>query len=298
MIFVSGVVVQRFVLPQACGNEIICASGCHMHYRSDKSFLSEQYATQSNLSVRSRTHSLYSRPQVDLAEWVLELIPWSGRETVVDVGCGSGSYIAGARARCGTYLAGDLSIGMLGGLEGNGFDRVNLDAQVLPLADQSADVILANHMLYHVPDLEAAVADFARVLRPGGRLLAATNSGESMKEFYELAQAAWRRLNVVKPLPMKGEVSFSLENGREVLARTFRQVERYELPGALVFPEAGPVIDYMGSAREQYEELLPIGLEWYDFAAALRLELEALIANRGEFRVGKLAGAFVAERRE
>jgi SAM-dependent methyltransferase len=265
-----------------------------MLYRNDKSFLKDQYATQDNLSVRSRTHELYSRPKVDFVEWVLELIIWNGRETVVDVGCGAGMYVAGARARCGFNLAGDLSPGMLAALEPTDLDRVNLDAQSLPLADGSADVILANHMLYHVPDREAAVAEFARVLRPGGRLLAATNSAGSMGTLTEVAQSAWRRLEIVTPLPACSGISFSLENGRDLLSGHFSRVERHHLPGALVFPEAQPVIDYVGSARAQYERLLPDELDWNDYAEALRQEVDGHIAGSGEFRVEKLAGAFVA----
>jgi len=50
------------------------------------------------------------------------------------------------------------------------------DAQWLPFADASFDCILAMHMLYHVPDRDLAIAEMRRVLRPGGVLLALTNS--------------------------------------------------------------------------------------------------------------------------
>jgi 2-polyprenyl-3-methyl-5-hydroxy-6-metoxy-1,4-benzoquinol methylase len=48
------------------------------------------------------------------------------------------------------------------------------------------DVILANHMLYHVPNQPAAVAEFARVLRPGGYLLASTNSIHNLYQYHQL----------------------------------------------------------------------------------------------------------------
>jgi SAM-dependent methyltransferase len=49
------------------------------------------------------------------------------------------------------------------------------DAQRLPLPDASAEAVLAMHMLHHVPDIDRAVAEMARVLRPGGVALAASN---------------------------------------------------------------------------------------------------------------------------
>ena len=265
-----------------------------MLHRSDRQFLAGQYGTQDRLSVRIRTHELYDQSKVDFIEWVLDLIDWSGRETVVDVGCGAGSYVAGAQARGEFYVAGDLSPGMLLALDAQGVDRLVLDAQRLPLADETADVILANHMLYHVPNRERAIGEFERVLKPGGRLLAATNGATSMGALTDAAQAAWRRLEVDAPCPSAVGSSFTLENGGELLAASFSQVERHDLPGALVFPEADPVIDYVGSAREQYEQLLPGELGWADFAGAFRSVVEERIVERGEFRVEKLAGAFVA----
>ena len=148
-----------------------------------RQYVRRQYKTQENLNVRVRTHQLYGVPQVDFPGWVLDRIAWHGGETVVDVGCGSGLYVEPARDRAGHYGAGDLSPGMLRQLEQPGLDRVNLDACALPLADNSADVILANHMLYHVPDQGAALREFVRVLKPTGRLLAATNSSQNMAEF-------------------------------------------------------------------------------------------------------------------
>ena len=52
------------------------------------------------------------------------------------------------------------------------------DAQRLPFGDGSFDVVAAMWMLYHVPDLDAALAEARRVLRPGGLLVAVTNGDE------------------------------------------------------------------------------------------------------------------------
>jgi len=48
------------------------------------------------------------------------------------------------------------------------FERI--DVQAIPYNDASFDVVIANHMLYHVPDLPKALAEIRRVLRPGGLL--------------------------------------------------------------------------------------------------------------------------------
>ena len=45
------------------------------------------------------------------------------------------------------------------------------EAAQLPFADGVFDVVMANHILYHVPDMESAIAEMKRVLKPGGHLL-------------------------------------------------------------------------------------------------------------------------------
>src|SRR5439155_23857328 len=60
------------------------------------------------------------------------------------------------------------------------------DVQDLPFADGSFDCALAAWMLYHVPELDRGLAELARVLRRGGRLVAVTNSEWSLRELWEL----------------------------------------------------------------------------------------------------------------
>ena len=83
------------------------------------------------------------------------------------------------------------------------------DVQELPFADGEFDVAIAAWMLYHVPDLERGVAELARVLRPGGRLVAATNSRFHLLELRELVGSG--------PSTLK----FSREDGEDHLARHF-----------------------------------------------------------------------------
>jgi ubiquinone/menaquinone biosynthesis C-methylase UbiE len=54
------------------------------------------------------------------------------------------------------------------------------DATELPFPDGSFDVVTCSHMLYHVPDPDGALAEFVRVLRPGGRFAGIYDSGGSV----------------------------------------------------------------------------------------------------------------------
>lgn len=251
----------------------------------DVDYVKEQYATDNNLATRMRTHELYTEPKRDFTAWVLDQIEWRGDELVVDVGCGAGAYVEAAQARTHRYIAGDLSHGMLQTVTAP--SRVNLDAQRLPLAGKSVDVLLANHMLYHVPDKDQALAEFARVLRPGGVLLAATNSAQNMMELSALLRQVAARAGVAT-LPSV-PINFTLENGAAFLQRHFTRVERIDLPGALVFPAAQPVVDYVATSPRFVG-----GFEAADDQPwqILRELVEAEIAAKGAFRVNKLTGVF------
>lgn len=261
----------------------------------------KSYRTQDNLNIRIQTHERYTEPKVDFTAWVLDKIEWRGDETVVDVGCGSGVYAKPARQRCRHYIAGDLACGMLRGQQQPDLDRINLDAQQLPLPDQIADVVLANHMLYHVPDIAAALTEIDRVLRPGGALIATTNSATNMGELITLRNQALQRLNLSPGLlPQRSPVAgfFSLENGRSPLSQHFYHVARHDLTSALIFPSAKPLLNYINSSRDWYESHLPPHVVWDDFFSTLALILDSHFAIQDELRINKLSGVFVCRNHE
>ncbi len=88
-----------------------------------------------------------------------------------------------------------------------------LDARILPFPDASFDLVMANHILYHVPERQRALAEIARVLTSRGQFYAATNGDAHMKELGEV-------LRTIKPDVYEGASSdpFSLETGEEQLS--------------------------------------------------------------------------------
>lgn len=260
----------------------------------------EAYATDEQLAVRIRTHEHYTQPQMNFPEWVLDKLTWRGAERVLDIGAGTGQYFDLVRQRApqGHLLAGDLSLGMLGRARDHaaatGIAFVNLNAQHLPFADQTFDVVLANHMLYHVPDIAATVAEIKRVLRPTGCLIAATNSASTMEEFDTLARRACTLLGYPRQQFTHAHHRFTLENGTRQLARHFRAVARYDAPSALHFPEAGPVMEYLNSTRALRAPELPEDISWGDYMDVIEKQVRRLIRRDGELRVRKLAGVLIA----
>ncbi|HEY6295984.1 MAG TPA: class I SAM-dependent methyltransferase, partial [Streptosporangiaceae bacterium] len=142
---------------------------------SDRSFLRDvQYQTDANLTARQSIYA-YQQPPADLTSQILDVVLPAGAGAagvIADVGCGNGLFLAElARRGHGRRLIGaDLSPGMLRGARERtrqaGWPEpalVAADAAALPFRDSSADLTLAMHMLYHVPEPEVALRELRRV---------------------------------------------------------------------------------------------------------------------------------------
>lgn len=256
----------------------------------------DAYATDTHLAVRMRTHELYSQPRIDYPRWVVGTINWPRDAWVLDVGAGPGTYSDLVRERVpdGVYIAGDLSWGMAQRASAEGIPALNLDVQRLPFADATFDVVLANHMLYHAPDIMRALRELQRVLKPTGLLVAATNSAATMPELETLARRACTLLGYPHQEFIPIHRDFTLENGPAQAARFFRAVARYDLPSALHFPDVEPVMDYLNSMQAVRAPQLPPGVTWDEFMNVMEKQIARLIRHYGELEVQKLAGVIVA----
>ncbi len=268
-----------------------------------KHLTSQAYASEDHLSVRIKTHELYSQPKQDFTAWILDLIPWVGNETVLDAGCGAGLYISPIKKHLtegGRIISADLSLGMLFDVAQKDFasdtNLLNSNILQLPFPDNSCDVILANHMLYHVPGIPKAIAEIKRVLRPNGYLIAATNAKDSMMSIVHEIEKAYEALGEpIQIPPTPPRANFSLENGGTFIEEEFPNVQIHRFESFLVFPEAAPVVDYINSMQSFYEPQISTSIPWETFLAQVESQITQIIQEKGEYRVAKTTGAFVAQ---
>lgn len=259
------------------------------------------YADGRNLAARQSIYR-FRQPQLHFGDWAVQQTDWSGVERVVDVGCGNGVYLQRLAGRVPHVIGIDLSAGMLAdvlvGRDGGARPRLAVgDAPALPLVDGCADVALAMHMLYHVPDIPAAVRELRRVLRRDGILLASTNGEPHLRELFDLlATAIVSASDGARPQLdslRRSFFRFAAENGAAFLKAEFAHVEWRPAAAELVVPEAGPVLEYLTSMRGWVEPLLPASVTWDSSMAVVEQLVAEQVRAEGAFRVATAAGVFV-----
>ena len=211
--------------------------------------VSRQYRDSTNLRARASLHSRFSTNEVDWVRWVFERLDLQPGSRVLELGCGTGQLwrrnLQDLPPGCEVVLS-DLSPGMAAEARDRlaaerRFTVCVCDAQLLPFPEASFDLVVANHMLYHVPDRWRALGGIRRVLKMGGRLMAATNGRGHMRQLFEMLD---RVSYGTKSSPAPAEKSFSLQNGAPQLREWFADVSVTPRDDSLEVTEAGPVVAY------------------------------------------------------
>lgn len=169
---------------------------------------------------------------------------------ILEIGCGTGQFaksVMEAMPEC-VYLATDQSEAMVAETKRLGVAARQADATQLPFMAETFDGVVAAWMLYHVPDLDRAVREARRVLRPGGQLAVATNGDSHLAAL--LCEAGGEPLLT----------QFSSENAAEALRRHFRHVTQRDIETRATFPDHASAVAYLGTFSEE----LAAGLPWFD----------------------------------
>jgi SAM-dependent methyltransferase len=161
------------------------------------------------------------------------------------------------------------------------------DAARLPIATEFADVALAMHMLYHVPEPAEAVRELRRVLRPGGCALVLLNSTDHLAEL----RAQVREVSEALGVPMAGTrpETVRVEDASPMLEAAFNDVELHMAIGELVVSEPAPVVAYVASMSP----ILAAGPDGSSVLAELNRAVADTIRRQGAFRTRISAGCFV-----
>ncbi|MGH3134270.1 MAG: class I SAM-dependent methyltransferase [Gaiellaceae bacterium] len=201
---------------------------------SDPEVVAGEYAAETGLLARRSIYEDSEGP--DAREVVWRHVAEANPARVLEVGPGPGELSERIAHDLGaSIVAVDVSPRMVELTRARGIDALIGDVQALPFADGEFDLVVAAWVLFHPADLDRALAEIARVLRPGGRLVAATNSGHHLEELWELVGG-------------HASYSFSAENGERALRAHFDSVEIEPVEGWVTFADTASARDYVASS--------------------------------------------------
>lgn len=260
---------------------------------TDQQYLTgDQYKDSSNLDARIVIHQRFSTNPQGWFNWAFdELDKLPANANILELGCGAGTMWKECADRIPAgwrIILSDHSDGMLDSawrnliVTGRGFKFEKIDAQSIPYADQTFDAVIANHMLYHVPDRKQALTEIKRVLKNGGSVIASTVGANHMQEMY-----GWLKRVNKNPRPDMFVNPFTLESGLAQMQEVFPNAEKSQYVDNLRVTELQPLMHYLRSS------ISSVDVSANEFEA-LEKELSAALANDGEIFISKDSGLFKA----
>ncbi|MBC9956610.1 class I SAM-dependent methyltransferase [Yimella sp. cx-51] len=213
---------------------------------NDPDAVAAQYATSDRLSTRASVWQDTPDGR-NPRRAALAAVAAADPAAYLEIGCGTGDFALSVQEALPTahVIATDASQAMALETAGKGVLAQVARADDLPFDDASFDVVYAGWMLYHVPDLDAAIGEVRRVLRPGGTFVAATNGAEHMADLMGEAGG--------EPLITQ----FSTENGQEVLSRQFTVIEQEDFDTRARFADHASAQAYLNTFSAELAAQLP-----------------------------------------
>ena len=274
-----------------------------MPNRNDSPYLLEkQYSDASNLNARIALHRRFSTNEYDWFLWIFDHFHIPPAARALELGCGPADLWRKNLHRIPggwDITLSDFSPGMLKKAQANlagsaaRFHFQRIDAQDIPFPVASFDAVIANHMLYHVPDRALALSEIRRVLKPGGRFYATTVGDGHMAELRQwmdrFAEGEAHPGDTNHPWRKENQPAFTLENGAKQLSPWFEDVEVFPFEDSLVITETGPLMTYIRSmsSRSDFSE---------EVYAEIATFVDEEIAARGSVQITKSSGLFAARR--
>jgi ubiquinone/menaquinone biosynthesis C-methylase UbiE len=201
---------------------------------NDPGLVAREYEDESRLVARRRAWSEFREgPSSDDA--ALDAVRRAAPRRVLEIGCGWGELAERIAETGAEVTAIDLSYRMAQLALERGVRALVADGQALPFDANRFDLVIANAVMYHIPDLDLALTEVGRVLSPDGVFIATTFE---LGRFSEL----WGLVGQLPPT-----LPFDAETAGTDLHRHFRTVTQEEGQHTLVFPSVNEVRSYLAA---------------------------------------------------
>ena len=264
-----------------------------IHLTSMNRSLSSQYKNATNISARIRLHRDYSINKEGWFPWLYRNLHLKPGMKILELGAGNGALWSQNLGKVPvgvTIVLSDISEGILADAKneiGNQpeFQYAVFDAQKIPFADNTFDLVIANHMLFYCDDIPQTLREVRRVLKPNAKFVCSTYSKKHMHEITDLVQGF--NSNIVLSSTNLYE-RFGLDNGKKILSPFFKDVTCHKYKDTIELSESTPIISYILSCHGNQNSIL---LDHYqDFKQYVDDKV------KGGFYITKDAGYFIGRK--
>lgn len=269
-----------------------------IHLTGMEKSLKNQYQNASNISARINLHSVYSANKQGWFPWLFEQCQLKPGMQILEIGCGDGSLWLENSTRIPsdiTVTLTDVSGGMLRdarraisstlNAEDARFQFRVVDAQKIPFADESFDLVIANHVLFYCENLDYVCEEVSRVLKKDGVFLCSTYGQNHMKEISQLVADFDDRIVLSAE---KLYDRFGKENGKQLLSKYFSDISWLSYEDHLNVTEPEPLISYVLSCHGNQNQYI---IDHYkDFRSFVKKKTEKgfyITKDAGVFRTKK-----------
>lgn len=260
----------------------------------DENMILNQYADSKNFSARVELNRKFATNSYKGTSWMFDQLKFPNNANILELGCGHGLLWRTNSHKIPNnshIILSDFSEGMLNDAKNSlnnildKFEFKVINAEQIPHPNNSFDIIIANYMLYHVPNLDKALSEISRVLKPNGSLYATTIGLDHMKKLTKIVSDYDNDIKFsLKPLAYV----FGLENGERLLNKYFKDVQLKLHNNILEVTEAEPLSNYIlstkaknyfkGSKKEEFNKYI-----------------KNIIKSNGKIKIINKAGLFIAQ---
>lgn len=256
--------------------------------------LLKQYSDSKNFMARVELNRKFGTNPYKWTLWLFDQMQFKKDARILELGCGNAILWKSNLQKIpedAHILLSDFSEGMLDdarcilGDAAERFEYEVIDAELIPYPDDSFDIIIANLMLYHIPDRKKAISEISRVLKSDGTFYATTFGLNYMKELSDLVSNYDKKINCsLEPFAR----AFGLENGGKQLSEHFEDIKLMKYRDGLEVTEAEPLVNYVLSFTNVNEI---INDKANDFSEYITNTLN----KSGKIQIEKESGVFIAK---
>lgn len=210
----------------------------------------KQYKDDSKFKKRQNFHDRYSTNKYGFRNWMFDKYKIFEGCKILELGCGNGIIWDEKYTELPINIEltlSDFSEGMCKLVREKHIQHKNvnvkqIDIQDIPYEDDSFDIVIANHMLYHVPNVDKAIEEVYRVLKKDGIFYASTLGTNGFQKYLN---EKFREFNSNMDYFNIENWTFTLKNGKEKLSKKFNNIEMYEYKDSIKLTDENELVEWV-----------------------------------------------------